>query len=197
MRKFTENELLIASHNKDKVAEIETLLSPYVKKFVTAASLNLPEPSEAGKTFRDNARIKALTGAAATRMPALADDSGLCVEGLNGAPGIYSARWAGATKDFTVATQKIFRDLGENKNTRAEFVCVLALAWPDGEVMYAEGRSAGHLIFPGRGDYRFGYDPFFIPDGYDKTFAELGMNGKAAISHRGRAFAKLVYDYFA
>lgn len=203
MRRFKGNELLIASHNKDKIAEIEILLSPYVKKFITAKDQNLPEPNEDGKTFHENARIKALTAAAVTKLPALSDDSGLCVEALGGAPGIYSSRWAGASKDFTAATQKIFRELGDNKNTKAEFVCVLALAYPDGEVFYAEGRSAGTLIFPGRGDYKFGYDPFFVPDGffapdgYKKTFAELGPEGKAAVSHRARAFQKLVKDYFA
>lgn len=197
MRRFAEKELLVASHNKDKISEIEILLSPYVKKFVTAKDHHLPEPNEDGKTFHENARIKALTAAAVTKLPALADDSGLCVEALNGAPGIYSSRWAGSSKDFTIATQKIFRELGDNQNTRAEFVCVLALAWPDGEVVYAEGRSAGRLIFPGRGNYLFGYDPFFVPDGYTETFAELGPEGKAAVSHRARAFEKLVKDYFA
>ncbi|HCM83667.1 MAG TPA: RdgB/HAM1 family non-canonical purine NTP pyrophosphatase [Alphaproteobacteria bacterium] len=197
MRRFKEPELLVASHNKDKISEIQILLSPYVKKFITSHDQGLPEPNEDGKTFHENARIKALTAAAVTKLPALADDSGLCVEGLDGAPGIYSSRWAGSSKDFTAATQKIFRELGDNQNTRAEFVCVLALAWPDGDVVYAEGRSAGNLIFPGRGDYLFGYDPFFVPDGYNKTFAELGPEGKAAVSHRARAFDQLVKDYFA
>lgn len=197
MRKFREDQLLVASHNKDKIAEIEILLSPYVKTFVTSRNQNLPEPNEDGKSFHENARIKALTGAAATRLPTLADDSGLCVEALDGAPGIYSSRWAGVAKDFDAATQKIFRELGNNPNHRAEFVCVLALAWPDGEVVYAEGRSAGTLIHPGRGDYKFGYDPYFVPDNYDETFAQLGPEGKALVSHRSRAFAKLVKDYFA
>lgn len=199
-RIFTEDTLLIASHNKDKIIEIKTLLSPYVKNFPTASDHNLPEPDEDGKTFHENARIKALTAAAATRIPALADDSGLCVAGLNGAPGIFSSRWAmtghEGGKDFDGATKRIFKDLN-GKDAAAEFVCVLALAWPDGTVVYAEGKCAGTLVYPGRGDYKFGYDPYFTPNAFNQTFAELGQAVKAKISHRALAFKALVKSSFA
>jgi len=195
MRKFNEGKLLIASHNKDKVIEIEKLLSPYVKTFSTAREHNLMDPDEDGKTFHENARIKALTAAAATKLPALADDSGLCVAELGGAPGIFSSRWAGPDKDFDDATQRLMRDLN-GRDARAEFICVLALAWPDGDVVYAEGACAGRLIYPGRGDYKFGYDPYFVPDGYNKTFSELGIAVKSEISHRARAFQALVKTTF-
>ncbi len=190
MRKFDSDQLLIASHNKDKISEIKNLLSPFVRDFLTAIDHNLPEPDENGKTFHENARIKALAAATVTKIPTLADDSGLCVTALNGAPGIYSARWV-ENKNYQTAIDRIFGELNGAAAT-AEFICVLALAQPDGETEFFEGRCSGILIPAPRGDMGFGYDPYFIPDGHDKTFAELGAAVKDKISHRARALAALL-----
>jgi XTP/dITP diphosphohydrolase len=183
--------LVIASHNPGKVGEIETLFAPYGVVAIGAAALGLPEPEETGATFEANAELKARAAAEASRLPALADDSGLVVPALDGAPGIYSARWAGPAKDFRIAMERVHRELG-GKDRRAHFVAVLALAWPDGATETFRGEIHGQLTWPPRGERGFGYDPIFIADGYDQTFGEIDPNLKHRISHRARAFAKLV-----
>jgi XTP/dITP diphosphohydrolase len=183
--------LVIASHNSGKVVEIAALLAPYGLATVGAAELNLPEPEETGASFEANAELKAHAAAAASRLAALADDSGLVVPALGGAPGIYSARWAGPAKDFRMAMTRIERELGD-KDRKAHFVAVLSLAWPDGKVATFSGEVHGHLTFPPRGGRGFGYDPIFVPDGYRETFGELDPELKHRISHRARAFEKLV-----
>jgi XTP/dITP diphosphohydrolase len=194
MRKFSGDEIIIATHNRGKLIEFQKLLSPYIANISSAADHHLPEPDETGKTFHENAAIKALAAAKATGIPALADDSGLWVDALNGAPGIYSARWA-PNKNYQTAIDRIFLELG-GKPARAEFICVLTLAWPDGETIYAEGRCSGILLPAPRGADGFGYDPYFVPDNYDKTFAELGPAIKDQISHRALAFKNLIAKYF-
>jgi XTP/dITP diphosphohydrolase len=196
LRKFQETELVIATHNKGKVREISDLLKPYISKFFSADELNLPEPEETGKTFVENAILKAKAAATASGKCALADDSGLYVNALNGEPGIYSARWAGPEKDFMLAMKKIHKKLDGTKNRSAVFICVLALAWPDGDVECFEGRVEGYLIWPVRGNKGFGYDPMFVPEGYDVTFAEMDPAEKHKISHRAKAFEKLVQSCF-
>jgi XTP/dITP diphosphohydrolase len=183
--------LVIASHNPGKVAEIEALLARFGIEAVGAGALGLPEPEETGSTFEANAELKARAATEASGLPALADDSGLVVPALGGAPGIYSARWAGPNKDFRVAMERVQRELGD-KDRRAHFVAVLALAWPDGEIVTFRGEVYGQLTWPPRGERGFGYDPIFIPDGYTETFGEIDPELKYRISHRARAFAKLV-----
>ena len=187
--------LVIASHNLGKITEIGALLAPFGVPTVGADVLGLPEPEETGATFEQNAELKARAAAQACDMAALADDSGLVVPALGGAPGIYSARWAGPGKDFRVALERVQRELGPN-DRRAHFVAVLALAWPDGEVTTWRGEAHGRLIWPPRGERGFGYDPIFVPDGYDRTFGEMDQALKHRISHRARAFAKLVAACF-
>src|SRR5216684_7894246 len=169
--------LVIASHNPGKIEEIETLLARYGVAAIGAAALGLPEPEETGATFEDNAELKARAATQASGLPALADDSGLVVPALGGAPGIYSARWAGPSKDFRIAMERVQRELGP-KDRRAHFVAVLVLAWPNGEVAMFRGEAHGHLIWPPRGERGFGYDPMFVPDGYDLTFGEIGPDLK-------------------
>ena len=197
MRKFQEKELVISTHNPGKAREISELLKPYVKKFHTAAELDLPEPEETGSSFIENATLKALAGAKASGKPALADDSGLAVTALGGEPGIYSARWAGPNKDFGVAMAEVNRRLGDNPDRSAAFICTLALAWPDGYVETFEGRISGDIVWPPRGDKGFGYDPLFVPEGDARTYAEIEPHEKHATSHRARAFAKLVAGCFS
>ena len=192
MRIFDGDELLIATHNNGKAREISELLAPYVKTFVTAGDLDLPEPEETGKTFAENAILKAQAAAQASGKVSLADDSGLAVNALNGDPGIYSARWGGPEKDFNLAMQKVHEALGGTEDRSAYFVCVLALGWPDGHSEVFEGRVNGTIIWPMRGDKGFGYDPVFQADGYDITFAEMAPSDKHAISHRANAFDLLV-----
>ena len=189
-----EKLLVVASHNEGKVREIRDLLTPFGLELSSAGELFLPEPEETGETFQANAELKALAAAKASGYPALADDSGLCVEALNGQPGIYSARWAGPQKDFDFAMEKIRLGLIEEGtlDTRAYFICVLALAWPDGHVEYFEGRVDGELTWPPRGEKGFGYDPMFIPNGYEETFGEMDPEKKHAMSHRADAFRQLV-----
>ncbi len=196
-RKFTAPGLVIATHNPGKVREIADLLGPYVVAFESAGALGLPEPEETGKTFAENARIKALAAALASGKPALADDSGLSVNALGGDPGIYSARWAGPEKDFNLAMRKVEDALGDSPDRSAAFVCALALAWPDGHVETFEGRVSGRMIYPPRGEKGFGYDPVFVPGGYDMTFAEMDPAEKHRISHRAAAFARLVEACFS
>jgi XTP/dITP diphosphohydrolase len=194
LRTLDGNELVIATHNAGKAREISDLLRPYVAKFYTAAELNLPEPEEIGATFIENAALKARAAALASGKPALADDSGLSVTVLGGEPGIYSARWAGPEKDFNKAMAEVNKRLGSNPDRSAAFICTLALGWPDGHVETFEGRIDGTLIDPPRGDKGFGYDPIFIPEGDDRTYAEISPEEKHATSHRARAFAKLVKE---
>ncbi|HEY4114994.1 MAG TPA: RdgB/HAM1 family non-canonical purine NTP pyrophosphatase [Rhizomicrobium sp.] len=186
--------VVVASHNPGKVREIVDLLAPFGFVVKSAAELDLPEPEETGMTFAANAELKARAAASASGLVALADDSGLAVAALDGAPGIYSARWAGPSKDFISAMTRVQRELAE-KNARdhsAEFVCALALAKPDGEIEIFQGEIEGHLEFPPRGEKGFGYDPIFVPGGMNRTFGEIDPAEKHAVSHRARAFAKLV-----
>ena len=185
--------VLVATHNRGKFAEIRALIEPFGVEVVSAAELGLPEPEETGSTFLDNARIKAVAGAVGGRLPSLADDSGLEVEALGGAPGVHSARWAGPGRDFRLAMARLARELDEraawkNEGPRANFTAVLCLAWPDGECVAFAGEVAGHLVSPPRGDRGFGYDPMFVADGHTLTFGEMEENAKHAISHRARAF---------
>jgi XTP/dITP diphosphohydrolase len=190
-RLFTGNRLVIASHNQGKVEELSALLEPFRIEGLGAASLGLPEPEETGDSFEANAALKARAAAEASRLPALADDSGLVVPALEGAPGIYSARWAGPAKDFRSAMERVQRELG-NKDRSALFVAVLALAWPEGDVELFRGEVAGNLVWPPRGEHGFGYDPMFVPEGGAATFGEIEPQWKHRISHRAVAFAKLV-----
>ena len=241
-RKLLPGPLVIASHNPGKVREITALLGSFGIEPVSAGSLGLSEPEETGTTFRANAELKALASATATGMPALADDSGLCVDALGGAPGIYSARWAGDGKDFALAMRRVHDEMiaagvtamagttapagvALQANTTdaaagvaslatdaaagtslasadadaaagAHFVCALSLGWPDGHVDTFEGKIFGRLVWPPRGERGFGFDPMFVPDGYDVTFGEMDPDHKHAISHRAKAFEQLVAAVF-
>jgi XTP/dITP diphosphohydrolase len=194
MRTLTRGmKLVVASHNKGKVWEINQLIGPYGLEAVSAGSLGLEEPEETEPTFEGNARLKAIAAAKAANLPALADDSGLEVECLGGAPGIYSARWAGPQKDFGVAMEKVAHEITARHGwaapgPRANFISVLCLAWPDGETRTFEGKVYGRLVWPPRGGNGFGYDPMFAPDGHNTTFGEMEPADKYAISHRTRAF---------
>lgn len=196
-RRFAGGALIVASHNQGKVREIRDLLAPFKATVLSAADLGLPEPDETGTTFIANAELKARAAALTAGKPALSDDSGLVVEALDGAPGIYSARWAGPSKDFVLAMTRIERELGAHPNRRAKFVCALSLAWPDGHCETFEGEVRGALTFPPRGGKGFGYDPIFIADGHSVTFAEMEPAAKHAISHRADAFRQLVAACFA
>ena len=191
-RKFIGGTLIIASHNQGKVREVAALLAPFGTEATSAAARGLAEPEETGTTFIDNAILKAKAAAIAAGVPALADDSGLGADALAGAPGIYSARWAGPEKDFGAAMEKLQIELGASENRGAAFVSALALAWPDGHVETALGQVQGSLIWPPRGDKGFGYDPMFVPDGSAQTFGEMEPSAKEAVSHRTLAFEKLV-----
>lgn len=203
------DKLVLASHNPGKVREIAELLAPFDVTVVSAADLGLPEPPETGATFADNALIKATAAAIRSGLPALADDSGLVVPALGGAPGIHSARWAGPDKSFATAMARVHRELGARKpaggsdDPRAYFVCSLALCWPaitfDGGAVCRifEGRVDGRLVWPPRGGHGFGYDPIFVADGQTQTFGEMDPAVKHAISHRAAAFRKLVSACFS
>ncbi|HEY0102170.1 MAG TPA: RdgB/HAM1 family non-canonical purine NTP pyrophosphatase [Brevundimonas sp.] len=184
--------LIVATHNAGKAVEINALLDGHYE-VVTAASLNLPEPDETESTFVGNALLKARHAADRAGEVSLADDSGLSVAALSGAPGIFSARWAGPEKDFAFAMRRVEERLEEvgSDDRRAWFTSALAVAWPDGPAVVVEGRVDGTLTFPPRGDRGFGYDPIFIPDGHSQTFGELDPALKDSISHRARAFEKL------
>jgi XTP/dITP diphosphohydrolase len=208
MRSFDGDTLVLATHNPGKVREIADLLAPFDIRTLAAGDLGLPEPVEDGDSFAANAEIKARAIANGSGKPALADDSGLCVASLDGAPGIYSARWAGPDKDFLLAMARVEQELTargaeDDGARRAHFACALCLAWPDGpdgsggHVEHFEGRVDGHLVFPPRGTRGFGYDPIFIADGERETFGEMAPEKKHAMSHRARAFAKLVDGCFA
>jgi XTP/dITP diphosphohydrolase len=198
-RRLAGGELIVATHNPGKLVEVIELLAPYGLTISSAGERGLPEPEETGLTFIANAELKALAAATATGVPALADDSGLVVNALGGDPGIYSARWAGPTKDFGAAMERVrtLLEQGGNPDRSAAFVSALTLAWPDGHMESFEGRVDGTLVFPPRGDKGFGYDPIFVPDGYTTTYAEMDGAEKYRMSHRSRAFAKLVAACFA
>jgi XTP/dITP diphosphohydrolase len=191
-RRFAGGRLVIASHNPGKLKEISELLAPFGVDCIGAGALGLPEPAETGETFRANAEAKSLAAATAANLAALADDSGLVVDALGGAPGVYSARWAGPKKDFAMAMQRVERQLGPKAERKAHFVCVLSLAWPDRHVESFEGHVHGRLVWPPRGSRGFGYDPMFLPDGRSQTFGEMDPAGKHQISHRAEAFRQLV-----
>jgi XTP/dITP diphosphohydrolase len=197
IRLFAGDRLVVASHNQGKVREIMELIAPYGIKAVGAAELGLAEPEETGSSFAANAILKAEAATKGAGLPALADDSGLCVAALDGAPGIYSARWAGPAKDFGLAMQRVEEELNANPDRRAFFVCALALAAPGSTTEVFEGRAYGSLSFPPRGDKGFGYDPIFVPEGFRMTFGEMPPAEKHAMSHRARAFAKFVASAIA
>lgn len=180
--------LVIASHNAGKVREIADLVGPHGVSVVAAAELGLPEPEETGASFAENAILKAEAAAVASGLPALADDSGLVVPALGGAPGIQSARWAGPARDFAAAMRRVEDALAGKDDRQAHFICALALAWPGGETQVYEGRVDGALVWPPRGARGFGYDPVFLPDGASQTFGEMAPEAKHAISHRAAAF---------
>lgn len=184
-------KLVIATHNPGKLREIAELLRPYAIEVVSAGAIGLSEPEEDAVDFVGNARLKALAAATASRLPALADDSGFCVAALAGAPGVYSARWAGAAKDFAGAMAQVHERMGDGADRRAWFVAALCFAWPGGHTETFVGRVDGEAVWPPRGDHGFGYDPMFLPRGEALTFGEMEPVEKDAVSHRARAFAQL------
>ena len=184
--------LVIATHNQGKLREFSDMLKPFFAEIVSAGELGLAEPEETGLIFAENALIKARAAAAASNTVALADDSGLCVVALDGAPGIYSARWGGPDKNFMAAMERVNNSLGEQSDRSAFFVCVLVLAWPDGQTRIFEGRVDGTIIWPPRGNHGHGYDPVFMPAGETRSFAEMLPEDKHIISHRGQAVRQLL-----
>lgn len=206
-RRIGSGSLVIATHNEGKLKEISALLAPHGVKCISAGSLGLPEPAETGTTFVQNALLKARAAAEASGLPALADDSGLSVDALDGRPGVYTADWAERQwfegdpgRDWYMAMGKVeglLQQNGPDVDRSCAFHCVLAIAWPNGEQAVYEGTAPGTLTWPPRGEMGFGYDPVFVPKGADKTFAEIDPEEKHAISHRADAFAKLVAEQFA
>ena len=199
MRMLDADRLVVASHNKGKLAEIADLIAPFGLEAKSAAEYGLPEPEETGTTFEENAYIKAFAAASVTGLPALSDDSGLAVDALGGAPGVYTADWAetGEGRDFTMAMRKVEHLLEQERATTPDrrtgrFVSVICLAWPDGHAEYFRGEVEGTLVWPPRGEKGFGYDPVFLPDGFERTFGEMSVEEKqgidAPLSHRARAF---------
>lgn len=200
-RKFSGDRLLLATHNAGKLEEMAHLLEPFGVSVVGAAEMKLPEPEETETTFVGNARIKAHAAAKATGLPALSDDSGIEIEALNGAPGVYTANWAETPngRDFVMAMERAHRELeaiGAPHPRKARFCCTLVLAWPDGYDDVFDGVMPGQVIWPMRGEQGHGYDPIFLPDGYDMTFGEMDRWQKNQISHRARAMAKFVAGCF-
>ena len=196
-RRLASNRLVIASHNSGKVREIAAFLVPFRIEAVPIGNLGLPEPEESGASFVENAELKARAAAKAANIPSLADDSGLTISALNGAPGIYSARWAGPGRDFPSAMARVEKELAGKSDRRAAFICALSLAWPDGHCETVEGRVDGTIVWPPRGNKGFGYDPIFLPDGLALTFGEMDQDAKDRISHRGDAFRKLAARCFS
>jgi XTP/dITP diphosphohydrolase len=213
MRELTEKKLVVASHNQGKLREIADLIGPFGIETVSAGALGLPEPPEHGTTFEENALTKAFSAAKASGLPALSDDSGLCVDALEGAPGVYTADWAmqpDGSRDFSMAMRNVEEKLQAKgaatpEQRRARFVAVLCLAWPDGEHRFFRGEVEGSLVWPPRGNKGFGYDPVFKPHGYDVTFGEMPASqkhgweagkGDPGLSHRARAFAKFARQVF-
>jgi XTP/dITP diphosphohydrolase len=203
MHRRITGKLVIATHNPGKLTEMRELLAPHGVEAISAGELGLGEPEETGDTFAANAKLKAVAAATAAKLPAFADDSGLVVEALDGAPGLYSVRWAGPSKDFNAAMtriQRLLEERGANEPARrkAHFVSALCVAWPDGHIEEVEARVDGTLVWPPRGSAGFGYDPMFLPDGHDRTFGEMSSIEKhglpplgKGLSHRARAFVKL------
>jgi XTP/dITP diphosphohydrolase len=189
--------IVIATHNPGKLREIAALLAPHGVEATSAGDLGLPEPEEDAPDFAGNARIKALAAATATGLPALADDSGFCVAALGGAPGVYSARWAGPGKDFAPAMARVNTEIGASEDRRGWFIAALCLAWPDGHTETFLGRIDGTAIWPPRGANGFGYDPMFVPAGTTQSFGEMDPDAKHAISHRARAFTQLLRACFS
>lgn len=194
-RLLLQSPLVLASHNQGKIAELQAILTPFIQPLYSIKDLNLPEPEETGLTFEENALIKAKQAAKLSKLPALADDSGIVIPALDGAPGVLSARWAGEKRDFGLAMDKVHMQLIKKgfpilENCHAFFISVLAIAWPDGYHQTFEGRIDGTLTWPPRGTKGFGYDPIFIPDHYNQTFGEMETAQKNSISHRAQAFAK-------
>jgi non-canonical purine NTP pyrophosphatase (RdgB/HAM1 family) len=189
-------KLVLASHNKGKLAELADLLRPYQIEIVSAGDLGLPEPAETAPDFAGNARIKALAAATATGLPAFSDDSGFCTAALGGQPGVLSARWAGPGKDFAHAMALVNERVGDAADRRAWFVAALCLAWPDGHTETFLGRIDGTMVWPPRGSNGFGYDPMFAPEGGTLTFGEMEPEAKHALSHRVRAFAQVMASCF-
>jgi XTP/dITP diphosphohydrolase len=201
MRRFEGGALVVATHNRGKLEEIAALLAPFGVTVTSNADHGLPEPEENEETFAGNAAIKARAAARATGLPALADDSGLEIDGLDGAPGVRTADWAetGSGRDFGVAMERVWRELmarGAPEPWRARFRCALVLCWPDGHEELFEGRAEGRIVWPGRGTQGHGYDPIFQPEGFAQTFGEMDRWEKNRMSHRGDAFAKLVAGCF-
>lgn len=198
MRKFQESELLLASHNQGKLTEIKALLQDFPFQVISAADIDLPEPEETEDSFIGNALLKARAAHKATGKAALADDSGFAVRALAGAPGIYSARWAGPDKDFGMAMQKVQDQLqaSGSDDRHAAFHCAFALVWPDGHEEAVEGIVEGTFTWPARGQNGFGYDPVFVPVGDNRTYAEMDPAEKLADNHRARAFKLLIDHYF-
>ncbi len=194
MKKF--KKIVLATHNQGKVSEFREMFDGYEVEIISAAEFDLPEPEETGETFQENAALKAILAMKATGLPALADDSGMCVNALDGQPGIYSARWGGEKKDFNAAMKRVNDELGDNKDRSAFFFCSLALAWPDGEVDVFDGHIDGELVWPPRGENGFGYDPMFVPENDTRTFGEMKQLEKNKMNHRAHAFANLM-DYFS
>ncbi|HEX2940506.1 MAG TPA: non-canonical purine NTP pyrophosphatase [Rhodopila sp.] len=196
-RKLASGErLVLASHNPGKLREIEALVRPLGIEVVSAGTLGLPEPVEDAPDFAGNARIKALAAATASGLPALSDDSGFCVAALAGAPGVFSARWAGPGKDFAAAMATVQQKMGASEDRRAWFIAALCLAWPDGHTETFLGRIDGTAVWPPRGERGFGYDPMFLPAGESLTFGEMDPDAKHAVSHRARAFAQMLRACF-
>ena len=193
-RQFRASQLVIATHNAGKLTEIADLLAPFSVESLSAADLGLPEPDETGTTFAANALLKAAAAVAGAGLPALADDSGLAVDRLGGAPGIHSARWAGPERDFAVAMRRVWRELQVSGTTdrAAHFVSVIVLAWPDGHHETFDGRVDGTLVWPPRGTGGFGFDPMFVPESATLTYGEMAPEEKYATSHRARALTKLI-----
>ena len=196
-QRLLTDRLVIASHNPGKVSEIRDLLSQFELSTQSAADLNLPEPEETGTTFSENAKLKAVAAAEGSGIAALADDSGLVVPALGGAPGVYSARWAGPEKDFDAAMARIEKKLGPKASREAHFVCVLALALPSGKIRTYEGMVQGTLVWPPKGTLGFGYDPMFRPKRFSETFGEMHPPKKHQISHRAEAFRLFTADQFS
>lgn len=196
MRKFAEPRLLVATHNTGKLEEIRAFLAPRGIEVTSAGEMGLPEPAETEASFVGNALIKARVASAATGLPVLADDSGITVDGLGGAPGVYTADWAETPqgRDFDMAMARTWRELqaaDAAEPRTAQFRCTLVLLWPDGHHEIFEGIAPGHLVWPTRGAHGHGYDPMFVPDGHDRTYAEMTAEEKNRISHRAEAFRKL------
>ena len=203
MHRIISGRLVIATHNSGKLVEMRELLAPYGVEAVSAGELGLPEPAETGATFAENACIKANAATTAAKLPALADDSGLAVDALNGDPGVFSARWGGPKKDFAYAMRRVEEGLQAQSATtpaqrRGQFVAALCVAWPDGHQETSQAEVAGTLVWPPRGEQGFGYDPMFLPDGHERTFGEMSREEKhglpprgRGLSHRARAFVQL------